>query len=94
MIRWLRAIFEGRRNRPDAGLDTVADRFGTKPIRPEWRTYDEAKGLAGARRARQQTATGRPLPLPSTPSAELGRNLRRLERHAAQVRRQEDRDGK
>ena len=48
MIRWLRAIFEGRRNRPDAGLDTVADRFGTKPIRPEWRTYDEAKGLAFA----------------------------------------------
>lgn len=45
------AALRRQRSQPDRGLQIEADKFGRKPIRDEWRDYDESKAVQSARRA-------------------------------------------
>jgi hypothetical protein len=59
------------RLQPDAGLEKEAARFGTKP--PRATGYDQEKAIAGARRSRQHTETGRRIAKPRAQRPQLAR---------------------
>ncbi len=64
MITWIRDLFVAWVDRPDRGLEEVRAKFGTKPVRPEWRRYDFELARKGAEKARRHTETGRPIKQP------------------------------
>jgi len=35
------------RDRPDPGLSDASVKFGTKPVRAEWQTYDQHRAVLG-----------------------------------------------